>query len=100
MTLSTELFHPHIGSYFDIYFDNQQQLRLLLQSVDDHGRSGQGYHSFSLMFFCDGEYQLVQNTYPLQHPVLGELNIFLVPVARKDQGICYQASFTLKVVNP
>lgn len=95
MTISLSLFQAHTGSYFDIFFDNQQQLRLQLQEVSLKPCEP-GYQAFSLLFFCDGIYQLEQNTYPLQHPELGENKIFLVPVAQQGTGVLYQATYYIK----
>ncbi len=52
--------------------------------------------SFSLIFRGPREMALSQNTYKLKHPVLGELQIFLVPVGQlsKDSaGRDYEAVF-------
>jgi hypothetical protein len=50
MTISLSLFQAHTGSYFDIFFDNQQQLRLQLQEVSLKPCEP-GYQAFSLLFF-------------------------------------------------
>lgn len=48
---------------------------------------------FSLIFSGSAEYALTQRLYRLQHDLLGEIAIFLVPVGRDAQGFSYQALF-------
>jgi hypothetical protein len=48
---------------------------------------------FSLMFRNGSPLLFPQQTYRMQHPRLGELDIFLVPVARDREGFLYQAVF-------
>jgi hypothetical protein len=53
-------------------------------------------HSFALIFRGPREIALQQNTYKLRHPVLGELQIFLVPVGKvkaDDAWRDYEAVF-------
>ena len=49
---------------------------------------------FSLVFKGPLHLRLSQKIYSLQHDVLGALDIFLVPVARRDDGMCYEAIFS------
>lgn len=48
---------------------------------------------FSLMFRSPSAVVLPQKIYPLRNPMLGVLQIFLVPVARDQHGVLYQAVF-------
>lgn len=48
---------------------------------------------FSLVFLGKDPRVLPQRIYRLQHPALGELEIFLVPVGRNEHGVNYQATF-------
>ena len=49
---------------------------------------------FSLVFKGPPHLRLSQKIYHLQHDVLGAMDIFLVPVARRDDGMCYEAIFS------
>lgn len=49
---------------------------------------------FSLLFRFPG-LQLPQGTYPLAHPSLGEVDLFLVPIRQRREGILYEAVFNL-----
>lgn len=48
---------------------------------------------FSLLFHHTGAILFEQKTFQLRHAELGEMPIFLVPVARDTQGYLYQAVF-------
>lgn len=48
---------------------------------------------FSLLFRNAASFLLPQQIYPMRHPRLGEVGIFLVPVAREREGFLYQAVF-------
>lgn len=48
---------------------------------------------FSLLFRGPPEGVLPQGVYPLEHPELGRLEIFLVPISRTDDGVRYEAVF-------
>lgn len=48
---------------------------------------------FSLVFLAQEAAVLPQRLYRLEHDRLGELEIFLVPVAKDGQGVSYQATF-------
>jgi hypothetical protein len=49
---------------------------------------------FSLLFQSSGPVELTQNTYPFEHPALGRLDIFIVPIKVRG-GAChhYEAVF-------
>lgn len=48
---------------------------------------------FSLLFRNASSFLFPQQMYRMRHPGLGELGIFLVPVARERDGFLYQAIF-------
>lgn len=48
---------------------------------------------FSLLFRNTASFLLPQQIYQMRHPALGEIGIFLVPVAREREGFLYQAVF-------
>jgi hypothetical protein len=52
-----------------------------------------GMERFSLIFNGPGDLQLPQRTFELEHEQLGSLDIFLVTVARNEQGFVYEAVF-------
>ena len=48
---------------------------------------------FALLFRNASAFLFPQQTYRMQHPRLGEIGVFLVPVARERDGFLYQAIF-------
>jgi hypothetical protein len=48
---------------------------------------------FSLVFRSARPGALPQGTYALEHPELGQLEIFIVPIGPRDGGMCYEAVF-------
>lgn len=48
---------------------------------------------FSLLFRNTSAFLFPQQTYLMRHPRVGEVGIFLVPVAREREGFLYQAVF-------
>lgn len=49
---------------------------------------------FSLLFRNDAAVLFPQQIYPMRHPQLGEIGIFLVPIAQERGGFLYEAVFT------
>jgi uncharacterized protein DUF6916 len=49
---------------------------------------------FSLVFRGPPEPVLPQGLYAIDHDELGVLELFIVPIARKDDGVRYQAVFS------
>jgi hypothetical protein len=48
---------------------------------------------FSLLFRNTATVLFPQQIYPMRHPRLGEVGIFLVPIAQERAGFLYQAVF-------
>lgn len=91
--LSLADFEPFVGEGFSIPLDHGAvALRLCEARASAHGvRAGGG---FSLMFSAEAGPALGQGTYPIRHPRLGILDLFLVPLAPRDGVALYQAVFT------
>jgi hypothetical protein len=54
---------------------------------------GQARAPFSLLFRNGAALLFPQQTYRMRHPRVGEVGIFLVPIAREREGFLYQAIF-------
>ena len=50
---------------------------------------------FSLFFLGKPDLLLPQGTYRISHEQLGEMMLFLVPIAREEGGFKYEAAFNL-----
>ena len=49
---------------------------------------------FSVLFYIQHQEPLLQQTYQVSHPTLGNIDIFLVPLGPKGEGMSYEAVFT------
>ena len=88
-----ETFAPHVGTDFTATVTDAQSIPLRLTEVQP-GQSNERVLQFSLLFRGPLTPSLPQNTYHLAHGHLGEMDLFLVPVAREADGMMYQAVFS------
>lgn len=72
----------------------QLELPLKLKKVTRLGDSGRPDGAFSLWFVGDPGPFLPQAIYPLVHPEMGQLEIFLVPLGPREGGNLYESIFT------
>jgi hypothetical protein len=86
-------FEPHVGRAFAIEA-NGQRLDLKLAEVEHLGAAHREGGAFSLTFLSAPGPFLPQGIYPMQHPALGTLELFIVPLGPKDGGNSYQVIFT------
>jgi hypothetical protein len=85
-----EKFAQHTGSQFLMHLQDSQTVGLELDSVKDLGSSAQ-HIQFSLIFKGPTSAPIEQKIYRLDHPDLGPLDLFLVPIARDQAGVQYEA---------
>lgn len=64
------------------------EARLLNKPLPDQPRA-----AFTLLFRNTALFLFPQQIYQMRHPKIGEVGIFLVPIAREQQGFLYQAIF-------
>ena len=86
-------FSPHLGSQFDVQTAGGQ-IAMTLSRVDPAGESGRKGGAFSLIFSAPSGPWLAQSIYPVRHPTLGTMEIFLVPTGPLGASNGYQAIFT------
>jgi hypothetical protein len=86
-------FSPHLDAVFDMQAADGV-VPLKLAKVDPVGDSGRAGGAFSLIFTAPKGTPLPQAIYPVKHPVLGTMEIFLVPIKPTQDGSGYQAIFT------
>jgi hypothetical protein len=85
-------FLPHVASPFWIEGEGGASVELRLLEAADLGSTGR-QEQFHLIFAGPAVPVLPQGTYRLMHAALGELVLFLVPIARTPEGFQYQAVF-------
>jgi hypothetical protein len=97
--LTAETFTPRVGETFRITFpDGVLELTLVevTPAAEEPARAAldAGLRApFSIVFRGPSEPILPQQMYPLEHEELGELEIFIVPIGRDEQGVQYEAVF-------
>ncbi|WP_342725894.1 hypothetical protein AAFG07_02665 [Bradyrhizobium sp. B097] len=86
-------FRPHQGAEFEMQ-TAEGAVALKLAKVEPAGNSGRPRGAFSLLFAGPKGAWLPQAIYPVRHPALGVIEIFLVPIGPLGDGNGYQAIFT------
>ena len=96
------VFEPYVGTRFDVAFNGQTVPLTLILAAAKKGPKGTPASvnlreiAFELQFLEQAGWSLPQYSHQLTHPVLGMLEIFLVPIGpnRDGTGFLYQAIFT------
>lgn len=92
-TATAEDFEPHLNGEFHLSA-GAGELALRLAEVRRLGQAHRDGGAFSLTFAAKGAPMLPQATYPISHPVLGTLEMFIVPIGPVAGGMGYEAVFT------
>lgn len=90
-TVTHETFEPLVGDEFVLEGSDR---RLVLDAVTTHIEQPNARTPFSLEFVGPAEPVLAQQTLALEHPALGKLAVFVVPVGRNERGTRYEAVFS------
>ncbi len=91
-----DFFAQSVGSNFAVQLDGGETLPITLveaATLPDSGYPGMSHPPFHLVFHGDDSIQLHQLTHRLKHDVLGDLDIFLVPIGQEPGVFVYQAVF-------
>jgi len=91
--LHVDDFTPHQDAEFEMQ-TAEGVVALKLAKVEPAGNSGRPGGAFSLLFATPKGAWLPQAIYPVRHPALGAVEIFLVPIGLLGDGNGYQAVFT------
>jgi hypothetical protein len=91
-SLKLDDFATHLDADFEMQTSGGV-LPLRLVKADPAGASGREGGAFSLLFAAPAGTSLPQAIYPVTHPALGVLEIFLVPIGPLAGGSGYQAIF-------
>jgi hypothetical protein len=91
--LAHATFRENLGSKFRLK-DGSTDFELELIEVSEL-RQTQQYEAFAIIFRCSSGQVLQQKIYRLEHDKAGDFEIFLVPVSKDQQGVCYEGVFNL-----
>lgn len=89
--LTASAFEPHVGEAFTLWRDASTVALTLDAAERMHGSDA----SFVLTFRTPEP--LGQGTYPVEHPDVGRMALFLVPIAQDAQGMTVEAVFNRTV---
>ncbi len=81
-----------VNTEFRLVDENLPEYCLKLSEVIDRAQTPR-QEAFSLIFLGPAEHFLPQGTHKLDHPKLGPLEIFLVPIGQLTGGFQYEAVF-------
>ena len=87
-----DMFEGQLDTKFLMHYGDSQSAELQLIAVKDVG-SSERQQQFSLLFLAPIEAPIRQAIYRVDHDKLGNLDLFLVPVARDTEGVHYEAIF-------
>jgi hypothetical protein len=90
-------FTEHIGSTFATSLNGVVLFDIEL--VETEAKiSNSVQDSFSIIFRAPADAQPHQGIYDLEHPLLGNMSIFLVPIKRDSDGLYFEAVFNRLLV--
>jgi hypothetical protein len=94
--LELSTFVPSVGDAFVIEAAEGPRVELTLTdaATGPWQPEGESAFAFELIFRGPPDPVLPQATYLMTHPVLGSLEIFIVPIERDASGSTYQAVFS------
>jgi hypothetical protein len=89
-----ETFRPAVGEAFTVGGEEGATVELLLVEAESRdGGPDAPRPGFSLLFHGPAEPPLAQGTYRFEHPGIGAMEIFIVPLGRDEHGSVYEAFF-------
>ncbi len=90
--LAPKDFAKHVNSTFQVMNNPGGAYPLTLTGLTEFKR-GPRFQVFSLYFHGSGNRILPQQIYKLNHEMLDEIDLFLVPIGRDQDGVIYEAAF-------
>ena len=91
-TLTHEAFARHLKTKFQVQLDAGNSVELQLIEVSEL-KSYERQEEFWILFLGPNEFFLGQGTRLVDHDVMGQFDLFLVPIKQDDQGYYYEAVF-------
>jgi hypothetical protein len=91
--LSLQDFLPLLNQSFRLSADDVDVEANLIEARSLGSPTVGRRQAFSLLFCVPSQEVLPQSIYRLEHQVLGELAVFLVPVSRRESLVEYEAVF-------
>lgn len=94
LSLDASLFKAHLNERFSISPPRGSRVPVVLARVTESPVT-KGYEQFSLIFHGPAGTSLPDETYRLEHPALGSINLFIVAIGpKRTDRTTYQACFS------
>lgn len=90
--IKKEAFSENLNTKFRVPFGDDKAAELELIEVTEI-ISSPGQEQFSVIFRGPLEYFFPQGIYHIEHEKMGELDIFIVPIAKDQDSFRYEAVF-------
>jgi hypothetical protein len=87
--LTARAFSGHVGEAFRVHRGGSGPLEVELVSVEGEPEG----RPFSVVFRGPADAPLSQGIHRMEHPKMGSLDIFLVPIGPDGEGFLYEAVF-------
>src|SRR4051812_2932549 len=92
--ITKEMFRESVNTKFRLKAETSDPVELELVELTESSSSPK-HEQFALLFHGPQDHFLQQMIYPMEHEKLGELELFLVPIGRNQNGFQYEAVFNL-----
>jgi hypothetical protein len=90
--LTKNIFEEHLNTKFWLFDECREAQALdLIELANGHSSARQ--EQFSLRFRGDRDRILPQSIYPMKHDLIGDFDLFLVPIGQDETGTFYEAVF-------
>ena len=96
--LQKEMFVAQLHTRFQVTVAPGQTVELELIEVRE-GKSTPRQEIFVPTFLGPGQPYLPQYLYPFEHPVMGQFELFIVPIDQDERGFYYEAVFN-RLITP
>jgi len=95
-TLNQDIFKNSLNTQFSIQHANDKTQLTLIECSNLTSENVPDYERFSLIFESSDPL-LSQATYTLEHPAIGNQDLFLVPIHGDDKSFQYEAVINRKI---
>lgn len=94
--LNEDTFARHLNTKFYVPLEDKKVELELVKVISDKGELDkiEGVDRFSIYFTGPVDSFLQQRIYTFEHEALGQMEIFIVPIARQDDKYHYEAVFS------
>ena len=91
--LNLEDFLPLVGSEIDVDANGQRARLQIKEASAIKSPSPRATTPFHLILRSDSNWRAPQGMFQLQHPSLGAIELFAVPIGPDGEGFCYEIIF-------